>query len=180
MHGRNSRQCRERWKHYLSSSRVKLPWTPEEDQLLYNKMEELGPKWTKISAFFFDRTDIQVKSRWMQRFADVSKLHLKNRDINKLLNPHIYQNNQPISNRNNINEKVNQEDVSSQHDLLSTKISDNSGGTISNSNKNYNISIRTISSKQNTGISNPQFSLYQNQESIFGSQSFGELFSGSF
>ena len=85
MPGRNPRQCRERWKHYLSSSRGKSPWTPEEDQLLYEKMEEFGPKWTKIATFFNDRTDIQVKTRWMQRFASFSNLHLKNRAKNNPL-----------------------------------------------------------------------------------------------
>ncbi|OHS95996.1 Myb-like DNA-binding domain containing protein [Tritrichomonas foetus] len=80
MPGRNPRQCRERWKHYLSSDRGKAPWTQEEDRLLYEKMEEFGPKWTKIASFFQDRTDIQVKTRWMQRFASYSNLHLKNRN----------------------------------------------------------------------------------------------------
>lgn len=85
MPGRNARQCRERWKHYLSSAKSKEPWTPEEDMLLYQKMEEFGPKWTKIATFFEDRTDIQVKSRWMQKFASHSNFHLKNRAKNPLL-----------------------------------------------------------------------------------------------
>ncbi|KAK8864047.1 hypothetical protein M9Y10_011741 [Tritrichomonas musculus] len=87
MPGRNARQCRERWKHYLSSNRGKAPWTEEEDKLLLEKMEELGPKWTKIATFFEDRTDIQIKTRWMQKFASFSNLHLKNRSKN---HPMIY------------------------------------------------------------------------------------------
>ncbi|KAK8833814.1 hypothetical protein M9Y10_039553 [Tritrichomonas musculus] len=67
--GRNVRQCRERWKHYLSSDRAKSPWSNEEDLLLFQKFMELGPKWTKIAKFFDDRTDIQIKTRWMKRFG---------------------------------------------------------------------------------------------------------------
>jgi hypothetical protein len=81
MPGRNARQCRERWKHYLSSDKGKIAWTSDEDQLLYQKMVDLGPRWTAISQYFPGRTDMQVKSRWMQRFAPFSDLHLKNRQI---------------------------------------------------------------------------------------------------
>lgn len=97
MNGRNARQCRERWKHYLSSSRGKAPWTDEEDKLLLEKMEELGPKWTKIATFFQDRTDIQIKTRWMQKFASFSNLHLKNRSKNhQIIMPSQQQINQSI------------------------------------------------------------------------------------
>lgn len=77
MPGRNVRQCRERWKHYLSGTASKEPWTEEEDQLLFEKMKEIGPKWTKLTQFFKGRTDIQIKARWMQRFANISNLHIR-------------------------------------------------------------------------------------------------------
>jgi hypothetical protein len=77
MPGRNPRQYRERWKHYLSSTRPKSEWSPAEDVLLYQKTEETGPRWTKLAQFFPGRTDLQVKWRWIQRFALVSNLHLR-------------------------------------------------------------------------------------------------------
>jgi hypothetical protein len=76
---RNPRQCRERWKHYLSSERAKVPWMPEEDRLLFEKMQTVGPRWTRLAAFFPGRTDIEVKTHWMQRFASHSNLHVLNR-----------------------------------------------------------------------------------------------------
>jgi hypothetical protein len=79
MPGRNARQCRERWKHYLSSEKNRLIWTAEEDQLLYQKMLEYGPRWTAISQYFPGRSDLQIKYRWMQKFALFSDLHLINR-----------------------------------------------------------------------------------------------------
>jgi hypothetical protein len=63
MVGRNARQCRERWKHYLSVRSSERPWTKEEDELLIEKRKEIGPKWTKLAALFDGRSDIQVKSR---------------------------------------------------------------------------------------------------------------------
>jgi hypothetical protein len=79
--GRNSRQCRERWKHYLSSGTQAQPWTAEEDRELYIRMEQFGPRWTILSSFFPGRTDIQIKNRWMQRFAHASSLHIQKRQI---------------------------------------------------------------------------------------------------
>jgi hypothetical protein len=76
---RSVRQCRERWKHYLSGERSKAPWAPEEDRLLYEKMQMIGPKWTRLAAFFPGRTDIDVKAHWMQRFGGISNLHIHNR-----------------------------------------------------------------------------------------------------
>jgi hypothetical protein len=32
MEGRNSRQCRERWKHYLSAVNPGQLWTPEDEK----------------------------------------------------------------------------------------------------------------------------------------------------
>jgi hypothetical protein len=66
MPGRNLRQCRERWKHYLSVGFTERPWTNAEDNLLLMKHRELGPRWTKLSSFFQGRSDIQLKARWLK------------------------------------------------------------------------------------------------------------------
>lgn len=79
MPGRNVRQCRERWKHYLSINNTKLPWTDMEDNILFEKMQEVGPKWTKLTQYLPKRTDIQIKARWMQKFADGWPFHVRNR-----------------------------------------------------------------------------------------------------
>jgi hypothetical protein len=79
MPGRNARQCRERWKHYLSGERGKEPWSDAEDRLLFEKMQTIGPRWTQLAIFFPGRTDSDVKSHWMQTFAAYSSLHIANR-----------------------------------------------------------------------------------------------------
>jgi hypothetical protein len=66
MPNRNPRQCRERWKHYLSVGFADRPWTKAEDDLLLKKRQELGPRWTKLSQFFQNRSDIQIKARWLK------------------------------------------------------------------------------------------------------------------
>ncbi|OHT11835.1 hypothetical protein TRFO_18634 [Tritrichomonas foetus] len=62
---RNMRQCKERWQNYLSPTISRDPWTPEEDSLLEQKFVELGPKWVRISMFFKNRTDANVKNRYL-------------------------------------------------------------------------------------------------------------------
>lgn len=65
MNGRNIRQCRERWKHYLSPEVSNSPWTEMEDILLHQKYAEYGPKWKKIAEFFPNRTYINIKNRFL-------------------------------------------------------------------------------------------------------------------
>lgn len=77
--GRNPRQCRDRWKNYLSPEVVNGPWTKDEERLLVVKYEEFGPCWKKIAEFFPTRSDINIKSRWnmMQRRLQKEDLQIK-------------------------------------------------------------------------------------------------------
>jgi hypothetical protein len=79
MPGRNPRQCRERWKHHLSGDAVKVPWSYDDDRLLFEKMQTMGPKWTSLATLFPGRTDIEIKTHWMQTFAHCSNFHVQNR-----------------------------------------------------------------------------------------------------
>jgi hypothetical protein len=63
--GRNPRQCRERWRHYLSPNVLLAPFSAREDALLLQKFEEFGRKWKAIAAFFPGRTDIALKNRYL-------------------------------------------------------------------------------------------------------------------
>ena len=65
MEGRNLRQCKERWNNYLTPMVRNTPWTPEEDELLLNKVAEIGPHWVRISKYFPMRTDINIKNRYL-------------------------------------------------------------------------------------------------------------------
>ena len=107
MPGRNIRQCRERWKHYLSCNRAKSPWTEEEDRLLFEKYCEFGPKWTKISRFFNERSDIQIKSRWQKKFFYLKNFNERTHiNVNSILQPvqtNIYTGNQQQITQNNQN-----------------------------------------------------------------------------
>ena len=61
---RTARQCRERYKNYLSPFINKEPFTQEEDELLIEKEKEYGKQWSKISKYFQNRTDVLIKNRW--------------------------------------------------------------------------------------------------------------------
>ena len=80
MPNRNPRQCRERWTNYLSPTISKSPWTPEEDRLLQQKHQELGPKWVNICKFFPNRTDTMLKNRFLVLTRRAAKLALKGGD----------------------------------------------------------------------------------------------------
>ncbi|OHT17317.1 Myb-like DNA-binding domain containing protein [Tritrichomonas foetus] len=76
MEKRNARQCKDRYMSYLSPTINNGPYSEEEDCLLRQKYQELGPKWVKISKFFPNRTDISVKCRW----AVLNRRDLKNKE----------------------------------------------------------------------------------------------------
>lgn len=63
MINRNVRQCRERWFNTLSEKVIKTKWTKEEDELLFKKYDELGPKWKKMESFFPGRVQYQIRNR---------------------------------------------------------------------------------------------------------------------
>ena len=65
MGNKTTRQCRERWKTYLSPTISHQDWTIEEDRLLYSKYLEVGRKWSLIAKDFPNRTDTAVKNRCM-------------------------------------------------------------------------------------------------------------------
>ena len=64
MKTRSPRQCRERYRNYLSSNLINGPWTFEEEQLLEEKVREFGQKWSKITPFFESRSDVNLKNHW--------------------------------------------------------------------------------------------------------------------
>lgn len=63
---RSARQCRERWKLYLSPDVVNGSWTQEEDVALIRFYQAVGPKWTIIAKQFPKRTANNVKNRQKQ------------------------------------------------------------------------------------------------------------------
>lgn len=71
---RNARQCRERWKSFLSPTVINAPWTQAEDAYLKELYNNYGPKWAKITKYFVGRSDYNVKNRWQK---------IKNMDIPK-------------------------------------------------------------------------------------------------
>jgi hypothetical protein len=63
--GRNSRQCRERWRHYLMPSLATNPFTNQELLAIVGYYREHGPKWKLIASHFEGRTHIAVKNAWV-------------------------------------------------------------------------------------------------------------------
>lgn len=62
--GRTVRQCVERWRQLNSSCEEEKEFTRSEDQLLLEKVKELGKKWNKIAMFFEKRSEASLKNRY--------------------------------------------------------------------------------------------------------------------
>lgn len=62
--GRNTKQCRERWRNYLDPNLKRGKWTPEEDAIIMAMQRKVGNKWAAITKKLPGRTDNQVKIRF--------------------------------------------------------------------------------------------------------------------
>lgn len=64
MPGRTARQCRERYKYFLSPNICQEKWTEVEDTVLREKFLEYGPKWATIAQYLDGRTPVMAKNRF--------------------------------------------------------------------------------------------------------------------
>ena len=78
MPNRSIRQCRERWKYFLSPSvSNKSHWNEEEDKLLLEQVRSIGPKWSKISKLFAGRSDVSIKNRYRSLLRNMAKEEIR-------------------------------------------------------------------------------------------------------
>lgn len=64
MENRTAKQCRDRYFNYLDPNIKNLEWTPEEDEILREKVMEIGNKWCDISFYLPGRGANNIKNRW--------------------------------------------------------------------------------------------------------------------
>lgn len=67
MRTRSVRQCRERYNNYLRPDISHENWTHQEDELLIQKVNELGRRWSVIAKFFGTRSEASVKNRYSRK-----------------------------------------------------------------------------------------------------------------
>jgi hypothetical protein len=61
---RTARQYWNRCVSFLAPGVNNDPWTPDEDNLLKSKYDELGPRWAVLRQFFPGRTYLNIKNRF--------------------------------------------------------------------------------------------------------------------
>ena len=81
LYGRTARQCRDRWLNYLAPNVRRTPWTPEEDKLLLEKINDLGTHWSSISKYFDGRSDNHIKNRWYSYLKNHVKVDEKGKYV---------------------------------------------------------------------------------------------------
>ena len=64
--GRVGKQIRDRWVNHLNPNINHLPFSREDDLLLWEGHKKLGKRWVEISTKFFDsnRSENHIKNRW--------------------------------------------------------------------------------------------------------------------
>jgi hypothetical protein len=62
--GKNPRQCRERWKNYLSPTLNTSTFTPQDDYLLIDLVKRHGNRWSFLKDHFPGRSGASLKNRY--------------------------------------------------------------------------------------------------------------------
>lgn len=64
--GRVGKQIRDRWVNHLNPDINHLPFSREDDLLLWDGHKKLGKRWVEISTKFFQssRSENHIKNRW--------------------------------------------------------------------------------------------------------------------
>lgn len=64
--GRVGKQIRDRWVNHLNPDINHLPFSREDDLLLWDGHKKLGKRWVEISTKFFNssRSENHIKNRW--------------------------------------------------------------------------------------------------------------------
>jgi hypothetical protein len=63
---RRARQFKERWKQYLSPALTHEAWTRQEDDMLDQKVREMGKRWKVLEQFLPKQTHVSLKNRHNQ------------------------------------------------------------------------------------------------------------------
>jgi hypothetical protein len=63
--GRNARQCRDRWNHYLAGRQAAQGWTIADDIRLCRAVSSYGSQWRHIGRFFGGRSPSDLENRWI-------------------------------------------------------------------------------------------------------------------
>lgn len=98
MRGRTTRQCRERYKTYLSPGINQAPWSADEDTQLILLYQTMGPKWAEIAKYFNGRSDNNVKNRWYTHLKQFSDQNITSIPINSISPVEIDFNNVNVKN----------------------------------------------------------------------------------
>jgi Myb-like DNA-binding domain len=64
--GRVGKQIRDRWVNHLNPNINHLPFSREDDLLLWNGHQKVGKRWVEIATKFFksSRSENHIKNRW--------------------------------------------------------------------------------------------------------------------
>lgn len=78
--GRMGKQVRERWHNHINPLIKKIPWSYEEEMILFICHKCRGSKWTQISLEIPGRTDNSIKNHWNSTMQKKLATFIKNFD----------------------------------------------------------------------------------------------------
>lgn len=121
----------------MKTNTKQTKWTPEEEQLLEQKFEELGPHWSRMKYYFPGRTDVNLKNRWVT---------LRYKKGNSINDDDIHKNSK---NHSSTNENADDDDDDDEDEVEINN--PNNPPLITNVNNNSNNSIPVYPNYTNYG-----------------------------
>ncbi|OHT16008.1 hypothetical protein TRFO_42107 [Tritrichomonas foetus] len=173
MISRTARQCRERYRNYLQPGLNNGPWTLEEDHLLIEKYNEIGPQWCKLVHFFPHRSDVNIKNHYTCLLNRHSREIYSHQSSHDCFNDHFnedssssdekfHQSSDESNSKSKDNSKINKEssslsninETSGDSSSPSAQISRSGSFTIFGNNTKTSCGKASENNSLNTNISN--------------------------
>ena len=75
MKNRNEKQCARRWINSLIPTKIGGKWSPQEDERLRMAIQIFGPNYSQVEELMINRTDVQVRERWVNALQGHKNYH---------------------------------------------------------------------------------------------------------
>ncbi len=70
---KTAKQCRERWHNHLNPTMIAHPWSPDEEDQLFELHRKVGNRWSDLARMMKGRTDNSIKNYFFCKLRKIAR-----------------------------------------------------------------------------------------------------------